>query len=245
MFRAIRDRWGWARGRRLAGLFAFEFIVVVLGVLAAQGLQSWALERERNRHADEERIRLEEGFVRSQHIAKVWRAALPCLRERVKEVMQVAGSDATLQSDKAGRPTLVQNHYPEVTTETARLIIERMGEREAIALMDVQSRFATIYEAAGEMRAEWERFRLLDSEYGQASTADRAAVRAAGASILAGMRSIDVALDQVERQEPLVKSPSAPAFDRDFGVMPVRSCAELWENGIVYRSIEPGEAAPY
>lgn len=159
--------------------------------------------------------------------------------------MQVAGSDATLQSGKAGRPTLVQNSYPEVTTETARLIIEQMGEREAIALMDVRGRFATIYEAAGEMRAEWERFRLLDPEFGRASSADRAAVRASGASILAAMRSIDVALAQVERQESLVKSPSAPAFDRDFSAMPVRSCAELWENGIVYRSIEPGEAAPY
>ena len=38
---ASRRRW-----HRTLRLFAFEFLVVVAGVLAAQGLQSWVAERE-------------------------------------------------------------------------------------------------------------------------------------------------------------------------------------------------------
>lgn len=62
MFAAVRSAWSRAREKNLLGLFAFEFVVVVLGVLAAQAVQSWVQERERTQHADEERIRLEEGL---------------------------------------------------------------------------------------------------------------------------------------------------------------------------------------
>jgi len=53
MFAAMREGLGRAahgmRERRTLGLFVFEFFVVVLGVLAAQGLQEWAKQREQQR----------------------------------------------------------------------------------------------------------------------------------------------------------------------------------------------------
>ena len=59
MFKALRDYFSGAearpprrrRARRLVQLFAFEFVVVLLGVLAAQLLQDWYAERKDARRA--------------------------------------------------------------------------------------------------------------------------------------------------------------------------------------------------
>lgn len=236
--------WRGARRRRLAGLFAFEFIVVVLGVLTAQAVQSWAQQRERYQRAEEERLRLEQGFVESQDMARVWRAALPCLRERVGEIMRVASSENVLPPGMAQRPKLVQNFYPAASPEMERLIAERIGPRNAGVLTDVQGRFATIQSAAEDMRRQWEVFRLLDPEYGPTIPADRAAARLAGASILTAMRTIEVALDSVEQQKEMVEAKDRTPLDRAFDVFPVRNCAELWRNGTAYRMLGPGEAPP-
>jgi hypothetical protein len=245
MFRALRERWGGARGRRLAGLFAFEFVVVVLGVLTAQAVQSWAQERDRYRRAKDERVRLEQGFLASQDMAAVWRSALPCLRERVKDIMLVASAGGSLPAEMARRPKLVQNYYAPVSPEHYLLIAAQIGEEKAGVLTDVQGRFETIQNAAHDMRTQWELFRLLDPAYGQASLADRAAARVAGASILTSMRTIEIALDQVEAQKGLIVAKRKEPFDRAFGVLPVRTCAEVWAKGTAYRLLDPGEKPPY
>ena len=62
MFAAMHNGPGRAtqgmRARGTVGLFVFEFFVVVLGVLAAQGLREWAKQREQQRHVDRELERL-------------------------------------------------------------------------------------------------------------------------------------------------------------------------------------------
>ena len=45
MFHAVRQWWGSGRGKITARLFAFEFLVVVAGVLTAQALANWVADR--------------------------------------------------------------------------------------------------------------------------------------------------------------------------------------------------------
>jgi hypothetical protein len=169
MFQVIRESLGTAlrlRGKRLAGLFAFEFVVVLLGVLAAQAVQNWAQERERLRRAEEERVRLEQGFIAAVDMGKVWRAALPCLRERVGEIMRAAGSGASVSEELSRRPKFPQSGYEGTTPEDYARIAALHGDEQASALADVQGRLTTVQNAGMEVRSQWELFRLLDPQFG-------------------------------------------------------------------------------
>jgi hypothetical protein len=56
---------------------------------------------------------------------------------------------------------------------------------------------------------------------------------------------MEFALDMIEEQAPLITAKRATPFDRQFDILPVRSCGELWANGTAYRKIDPGEQPPY
>lgn len=249
MFLALREaiRGGWQRltAPRWVGLFLFEFTVVVLGVLTAQGVQSWVQEHDRARDANEERVRLEQGFFGAIQGGKVWRAALPCLRERVGEIMRAAGDGSIVSPEFAQRPKFAQFGYPGAAPEVFARIGASAGVKQALALNDMQGRIAALLEAAGVMRSKWDLFRLLDPQFGTPTAADRATVREAGAAILTELRTIEFALDMIEKQAPMLSVKPETPFDREFGILPVRNCAEVWANGTAYRTIDPGEEAPY
>src|SRR5437868_7784966 len=86
MFRAVRDsllnRGTLFRSHRLqrtGRLFLFEFVVVLLGVLAAQMLQGWVADRQSRRQASAAvaQLRVEAATMVSQ--AGFWRRSGPCL----------------------------------------------------------------------------------------------------------------------------------------------------------------------
>lgn len=184
---------------RLLGLFAFEFVVVVLGVLTAQAVQSWAQDSERAQEADRERFRLEQALIGAADTAKVWRAALPCLHQRIGKIMRTAAAGEPLAAGIARRPKLVQTGYEATTPDVLQRIAASSNDRYANALADAQVRVATIQAAGMDIRSQWEQLRLLDPEFGPASLIDRAAARAAGANILNHLRSIEFALDMIAR----------------------------------------------
>ena len=48
MFRTVRHWWSEGSGQHTARLFVFEFVVVVAGVLVAQGLANWVQQQAEN-----------------------------------------------------------------------------------------------------------------------------------------------------------------------------------------------------
>jgi hypothetical protein len=242
MFAAMREGLGnfkyGMRTRRTLGLFVFEFFVVVLGVLAAQGVQEFIKQREQQRHTNQELERLGQAYVSTQQNGAAWRAAIPCLRARVESLMRAAAADTPVRPEAIRRPRMIATGYLGTDVETAGQIEAILGVKKTIALLDVQSRAVNMDESMGEMRARWEKFRLLDPSYGPVSAADRTIAREAGVDILMHMRNLEIAIINVEERSPDLliadKTPPIPGVD----TLPVSSCAQLWADGTAYRLAE-------
>lgn len=241
MFAAIRNRLGNAtqgmRARGMVGLFVFEFFVVVLGVLAAQGLQEWARQREQQRHVEQELERLSLRYVNTQQMGTAWRAAIPCMRARIERLMRAAATGMPVQSQLIQRPRMILLGYPGTDVETEAGITAMLGAKKGGALLDVQRRAVTMDENMQAMVTRWEKFRLLDPTYGPISASDRSMAREAGADILMHMRTLEIAIVNIEEQSPDLTIPDkTPPVSGD--IAPVTSCAQLWADGTAYSVVK-------
>jgi hypothetical protein len=197
MFKAVRDfafpsGFRWLRFRRAGRLFLFEFVVVLLGVLAAQMLQSWAADASARAETDQviERSRAE--ALRALLIANYWLKVGPCLRDRVGEIARVAAEGGTLRAKDIGRPALPLPNtlaWPESTTLVARRIYgQQFVDRYASVALD-----ASISRREQDAIArDWASFELLDPALGPTSASDRANVRLAATQIRASIRLLMV-----------------------------------------------------
>ena len=110
MFQAVRHWWGSGRGRITARLFAFEFIVVVTGVLVAQALANWAQDRAAFKAMQEAKARAEVEISDNMYAASVYQAAIPCFEDRMREVMGYLVNDCC-----GGRPELCAPLIEDIT----------------------------------------------------------------------------------------------------------------------------------
>ena len=241
MFAAMRNGLGRAtqgmRTRGMVGLFVFEFFVVVLGVLAAQGMQEWARQRQQQRHVEQELERLSQRYVKTQQIGTAWRSAIPCMRARIERLMRAAATGMPVQSQLIQRPRLLRQGYPGTDVETAAGIRAMLGAKKSGALLDVQTRAVDMDENSQAMAARWEKFRLLDPTYGPISASDRSIAREAGADILMHMRTLEIAIVNIEEQALDLSIPDkTPPVKGDLA--PVTSCAQLWADGTAYSKVK-------
>ncbi|MCM8558119.1 hypothetical protein [Sphingomicrobium sediminis] len=85
MFAAIRQKltgaWKRLREGSLAKLFVFEFIVVLLGVLAAQWVADWARERDAMATMEEARARADLELADAGAVANIWQLVAPCIHD--------------------------------------------------------------------------------------------------------------------------------------------------------------------
>lgn len=241
MFAAMREGLGTAshgkRARRTLGLFIFEFFVVVLGVLAAQGLEEWAKQRGHQRHVDQELERLRTSYANTVRSADVWRSALPCLRTRIELLMRAAATGAPVNSELIRRPRFLKVGYPGTDVETEARIHAMLGPEPAESLLDAQNRAVNMDENAEAMLMRWEKFRLLEPTYGPVSAADRSIAREAGADLLMHMRTLEIAIVNIDegRDDLKIAGASPPAASE---LAPVISCAQLWADGTAYRRLK-------
>ena len=241
MFAAMRNGLGGAtqgmRARGTVGLFVFEFFVVVLGVLAAQGLQEWAKQREQQRHVDRELERLSTSYSNTVRSADVWRSALPCLRTRIEFLMRAAATGTQVNSELIRRPRFIKVGYPGTDMATEARIYAILGREPAKRVLDAQTRAINMDENMEAMLTRWEKFRLLDPTYGPVSAADRGIAREAGADLLMHMRTLEIAIVNIDegRDDMRIAEASPPAAS---DLAPVISCAQLWADGKAYRLLK-------
>lgn len=77
--------------RHLVGLFLFEFVVVLLGVLAAQQLQVWVQDKEAHQRMLAEQARARVETARALQAARIWQVAGPCIDQRMVEMSDSIG----------------------------------------------------------------------------------------------------------------------------------------------------------
>jgi hypothetical protein len=191
MFKAVRDNSDAAgaafRNRRLqrtARLFLFEFVVVLLGVLAAQMLQNWAANRQAR---DEARIAVQQTRRDIAGLAAItgfWERSAPCLIDHVTNIARVAAAGGTLSTQQIGRPALPT---PDAASwsDATRSAVERNFGVAAVQDHDLNAVAPAniILGYNREIASEWAVFGLLDPAFGRPSPLDRANVRLAATRV--------------------------------------------------------------
>lgn len=234
MFQAVRLWWGSGRGKVTTRLFLFEFVVVVAGVLTAQALAEWVNDRAEDRAVREENERVRYEIGRARQNARVWLAAVPCLEERVNQVIRNASSEGRLSPDELNLPRFVGYTVGQVPPDIDRAFRARYDVSVVDSYGSVASSADNVVNAYRDVRQDWDRFALLDPTLGQPSPADRATVRDIGVQIRSKLRRLRIHAEDIERAaERLGIEPRTS--DADVGTAsPIKNCAEMWHTGRIW-----------
>jgi len=129
MFRAIRNWQHSGKARQLVGLFAFEFVVIVLGVLTAQAVSDWSRERAAHREmlANKERADAQIAFLAATSIA--YGRVIPCMEQRVIRVMKGASGPGSVDPVMLVRPILWNFPYTDLTSESLLNVRRYFGDQ--------------------------------------------------------------------------------------------------------------------
>ena len=104
MFQAVRRWWRSGRRKNATRLFLFEFLVVVVGVLTAQGLADWVSERSEARAVRAENARIRYEIGRARQNARVWIAAIKLSRLSCTPSVRARASVLVSASARARSP---------------------------------------------------------------------------------------------------------------------------------------------
>lgn len=194
MFAAVRERlvgaWRRLREGSLVKLFVFEFVVVLLGVLAAQWVADWAQDRRERAETEEFVARLDEQNRRILMSALIWQKALPRLRTRVETVMRKAASGDAIGPELAERPRFFFADPEKIDPAEWARLRRHAGQETTMTYQAFAERHDVFREDLLAVSNQWETFARLDPRLGAPSDADRAAVRQAGGDILSRFRGL-------------------------------------------------------
>ena len=178
------------RGRRLAALFMFEFIVVVAGVLVARLLQERVSDARARRETEEAIERARAEAIRLVLIGDHWHRVGPCLEARVDRIARVAATGGTLDAEQLRGPAT----WIPITTpwsESTILVARRThGNQLVDQYADLAVNASVVRAANDALLHNWRSFKLLDPLFGQPSPADRANVRLAAMQARAALRTL-------------------------------------------------------
>lgn len=164
-------------------LFAFEFVVVVAGVLAAQGLQNWAAARSQ-RDSGEVLVTGARQNVRSLGgTLGFWTNYGPCLRAHARRIAAVASAGGTLTQQEIGRPALPDVPITSWTEEGRERALRVVGEEDFATFVGIAATAQNVSDAEHDIARDWAALRLIDPAMGQPLAEDRSRVRQAVAAI--------------------------------------------------------------
>jgi hypothetical protein len=183
MFHTVRHWWGSGRGKVTARLFAFEFLVVVAGVLVAQALANWVADR--GQRAEGERLLAQTMEIGRglQRDLSYWQRYGTCLRRHVATISRAAADGDVLSAGQIGRPALPAPPDLALSSDDWQKIRDVTSEERVGALNSVTGTADTYSSTVADIAAQWATLRLLDGATGSPSTADRAQVRLAATRI--------------------------------------------------------------
>lgn len=224
MFQAVRLWWGDGRGKSTARLFAFEFVVVMAGVLAAQWLSNLAESRSAQRRLDAALERIERDAGYNMAAAQVWRKAAPCLDERMTLIMRSASAGTALRPMDWRRPSIRMGYFDPLS-EADDLLLRERGQKElADTIQQFDSSVNVMSQRLREMTDRWTAFELLDPANGPILREDRVEARHNASAIRTNLKGIAVGAESLLL---FGKSLGAEAI-YDPGERMPRDCNEIW-----------------
>lgn len=234
MFAAVREKlvgaWRRLREGSLAKLFVFEFVVVMLGVLAAQWIADWARERDAMKEMEIARLEAERTASRSLKVALGYRDLIPCFEDQMRSVMRASNGDGELDPKRLERPSM--RIMPSYQVDNATMTrIERRYGTDYVQFLEVMSDQALTFERRMDsVHQAWRSFALLDPRNGTPNANDYGEARMAAAEILTHLRGIEINVGNVID------------YGERFDVTPVenldghyaKDCDEMWESGEMF-----------
>ena len=179
MFRTVRHWWGSGQGKSTVRLFAFEFMVVVLGVLVAQGVADWA--QSHGEQAEGERLLANATGLAGglQRDFNYWGRFGPCLRGHVAGIGKAAATGRTMTAEEIGRPALPLPDTVQLSADDWRKIRMVVPDKRADALVGIFGAGSAYQQFISDIAQQWPTLRLLDGTDGPVSAEDRSRVRLA------------------------------------------------------------------
>jgi hypothetical protein len=225
MFQTVRHWWGGGSGKVTARLFLFELSVVVVGVLLAQTVASYAQTRSDFARMESERFRVRDELTTVHSALRTWQAAVPCLDRRMTEVMQ----GTQLETDSMRRPRFPTFGYAPPTTEIMDLVGKRYGVTEKSRLNWIAENSGNGSPVIASMISKWGRLMLVDPSNGTVSASDRREARLAAADIKAQLRAMEVLSKDAVKILVKMGIGARNQNEPDYG--PARTCAAIWASG--------------
>lgn len=231
MFRSIRNWRFSGKVRHLVGLFAFEFAVVVLGVLTAQAVADWSRGRaaQRDMLANKARADAQIAFMAATSIA--YGRVIPCMEQRVIGVMRDASGADQVDRQILVRPILWNMPYDALTSETLLNLRSTFGpvvsdHYERIAL------YANFSNNLVELLAnDWEALSIISPDSGEIGQGDRQQARILASRMRSTLRSLGKISSNIAfRAHHLGIAPKLKPGQR----LPA-GCTDLWRwNSVLY-----------
>lgn len=235
MFQAVRHWWHERDGGRLARLFAFEFTVVVAGVLTAQALANWVSNRSQDRAVAEENARVRYEIGRARQNARVWLAATPCLEERLNDIIRKASSQGQLSPDELNAPRFIGFTVEPLAPDIDRPFRDRFGMTAVDNYTAISSVSQGIVDAYRDVRRYWDRFALLDPALGPSSAADQATVRDVAVQARSQVRRLQLQAANIESAAGRLGIAPLTSNAESGAALPVENCSEIWATGQIWR----------
>ncbi|QNM82136.1 hypothetical protein H8M03_08870 [Sphingomonas sabuli] len=164
-------------------MFLFEFAVVVVGVLVAQGLANWVQARsereEAGRLLDDLTVQVSE-FRRDLNY---WDRVGPCLRAHVSEIKRTAAGAGTMSAAQIGRPALPQPSRLNFSGDEWQKVRRLVPQEKSTSFTTLAGTIETYQAFISDTAQQWAKLRLLDGNDGTPSPADRSQVRLAATII--------------------------------------------------------------
>lgn len=228
MFQTVRHWWESGTGKVTARLFAFEFIVVVTGVLVAQALANWAQERAALIAMNEAKDRAEFEIRDNMHVAKVYLTAIPCFEDRMREVMRDA-SIGPIDRQLAVRPSLKSSGLTKIADQSALLLRKEDGGRWSNVFDSLVRNVADLEGRSSKVADEWGKIVLAETGSGEVGIGDRLAAREAAANILAHLRGMRINSNNILESGSKLGLKPHSLSESEYG--PAKSCSAIWESG--------------
>lgn len=231
MFRAIRNWRFSGKARHWAGLFAFEFIVVVLGVLTAQAVANWSRDRTalRDMLANKGRADAQIAFLAATSIA--YGRVIPCMDRRIIGVMKDASDARQVDPRILIRPVLWSLPYNELTGESLLILRATFGNDVSENYERIAEDVVRSNQLVDSLARDWEALSIISSDSGTVGPGDRQEARILASRMRSTLRSLGKMSGNIGYRS------------RNLGIVPTlgpsqrlpEGCADLWRwNSILY-----------